>query len=82
MTNHLIPGLSQKDLATKINEKPQIVNDYEAGRYVLDLYLNDSLEFKIITFKWHPKQHYPGENGTRFGYQTSGQRDRTNIGAF
>lgn len=25
-------GLSQKDLATKINEKPQIVNDYEAGR--------------------------------------------------
>lgn len=27
-------GLSQKDLATKINEKPQIVNDYEAGRWV------------------------------------------------
>lgn len=26
-------GLSQKDLATKINEKQQIVNDYEAGRY-------------------------------------------------
>lgn len=25
-------GLSQKDLATKINEKPQIVNDYEASR--------------------------------------------------
>lgn len=25
-------GLSQKDLATKINEKPTIVNDYEAGR--------------------------------------------------
>ena len=25
-------GLSQKDLATKINEKQQIVNDYEAGR--------------------------------------------------
>ncbi|KAL1456103.1 hypothetical protein WDU94_000856 [Cyamophila willieti] len=25
-------GWSQKDLATKINEKPQIVNDYEAGR--------------------------------------------------
>lgn len=24
--------LSQKDLATKINEKPTIVNDYEAGR--------------------------------------------------
>jgi len=25
-------GLSQKDLATKINEKPQVVTDYEAGR--------------------------------------------------
>ncbi|XP_044732701.1 endothelial differentiation-related factor 1 homolog [Chrysoperla carnea] len=25
-------GMSQKDLATKINEKPQVVNDYEAGR--------------------------------------------------
>ncbi|KAL1130997.1 hypothetical protein AAG570_012236 [Ranatra chinensis] len=25
-------GMSQKDLATKINEKPQVINDYEAGR--------------------------------------------------
>lgn len=25
-------NMSQKDLATKINEKPQIINDYEAGR--------------------------------------------------
>lgn len=25
-------GWSQKDLATRISEKPQIVNDYEAGR--------------------------------------------------
>lgn len=24
--------MSQKDLATKICEKPQVVNDYEAGR--------------------------------------------------
>lgn len=27
-------GLTQKDLATKINEKPNVVNDYEAGRAV------------------------------------------------
>lgn len=25
-------GLSQKELATKINEKPQVITDYEAGR--------------------------------------------------
>jgi len=25
-------GLSQKDLATKINEKPQVVTEYESGR--------------------------------------------------
>jgi putative transcription factor len=27
-------GLSQKDLATRINEKPQIVNEYESGKAI------------------------------------------------
>jgi len=27
-------GMTQKDLATKINEKPQIVNEYEAGKAI------------------------------------------------
>jgi len=27
-------GMTQKDLATKINEKPQVVNDYEAARAI------------------------------------------------
>lgn len=26
--------LTQKDLATKVNEKPQVINDYEAGRAI------------------------------------------------
>lgn len=25
-------GMSQKELATKINEKPQVITDYEAGK--------------------------------------------------
>ncbi|XP_059485755.1 endothelial differentiation-related factor 1 [Neocloeon triangulifer] len=30
----LSKGWSQKELATKINEKPQVINDYEAGRAI------------------------------------------------
>lgn len=36
--------LTQKDLATKINEKPQIINDYEAGRAIPNQQLLGKLE--------------------------------------
>lgn len=36
--------LTQKDLATKVNEKPQVINDYEAGRAVPNQQLLGKLE--------------------------------------
>jgi len=29
-----VKGMTQKDLATKANEKVQVINDYEAGRAI------------------------------------------------
>merc|ERR1712002_91440 len=37
-------GWSQKDLATRINEKPQVVNDYEAARAVPNNQVMSKLE--------------------------------------
>lgn len=28
------PAMTQKDLATRVNEKPSVINDYESGRAV------------------------------------------------
>ncbi|XP_065842655.1 endothelial differentiation-related factor 1 homolog [Oscarella lobularis] len=36
--------LSQKELATKINEKPNVVNDYEAGRAIPNQQIMSKLE--------------------------------------
>lgn len=37
-------GLTQKELASKINEKPNVVNDYEAGRAVPNQQLLGKIE--------------------------------------
>lgn len=37
-------GWTQKELATKINEKPQVINDYEAGRAIPNQQIFGKLE--------------------------------------
>lgn len=37
-------NLTQKDLATRVNEKPQVINDYEAGRAVPNQQLLGKME--------------------------------------
>lgn len=37
-------GLTQKDLAQKVNEKPNVINDYEAGRAVPNQQLLGKIE--------------------------------------
>ncbi|PNF33097.1 Endothelial differentiation-related factor 1-like protein [Cryptotermes secundus] len=43
-------GWSQKELATKVNEKPQVINDYEAGRGIPNQVVIGKIE-KVIG-KW------------------------------
>jgi len=47
-------GLSQKDLATKINEKPQIVTEYEAGRGIPNQMVLGKIE-RVIGMKLRGK---------------------------
>lgn len=47
-------NLSQKDLATKINEKPQVITDYEAGRGIPNNVIIGKIE-KVIGIKLRGK---------------------------
>lgn len=47
-------SLTQKDLATKINEKPNVINDYEAGRAVPNQQLLGKIE-RVIGVKLRGK---------------------------
>lgn len=47
-------NLSQKDLATKINEKPQVITDYEAGRGIPNNVIIGKIE-KVIGLKLRGK---------------------------
>lgn len=47
-------GLSQKELATKINEKPQIITDYEAGRGIPNQMILAKIE-KVVGLKLRGK---------------------------
>jgi len=48
-------GLSQKDLATKINEKPQVINDYEAGRGIPNNIILGKME-RVLGMKLRGKE--------------------------
>merc|ERR1712189_152991 len=41
--------MTQKDLATKVNEKPQVINDYEAGRAIPNNQIMNKLERALGT---------------------------------
>jgi len=47
-------NLSQKDLATRINEKPQIITDYEAGRGIPNQMVLAKIE-KVVGIKLRGK---------------------------
>jgi len=46
--------LSQKELATRINEKPQVVNDYESGRAIPNQQIMAKLE-RVLAMKLRGK---------------------------
>jgi len=48
-------GMSQKDLATKICEKPQIIGDYEAGRGIPNQQVLGKIE-RVIGIKLRGKE--------------------------
>ncbi|XP_066922881.1 endothelial differentiation-related factor 1-like [Clytia hemisphaerica] len=54
-------GLTQKELATRINEKPQVINDYEAGRAIPNNQILSKVE-RIIGLKLRGK-----DKGKPFG---------------
>lgn len=47
----LAKGLTQKELATKINEKPQVVNEYEAGKAIPNQQIISKLERAVGMYK-------------------------------
>lgn len=47
-------NLTQKDLATKINEKPQVITDYEAGRGIPNNVIIGKIE-RVIGIKLRGK---------------------------
>ncbi|XP_068601810.1 endothelial differentiation-related factor 1 homolog [Brachionichthys hirsutus] len=47
-------GLTQKDLATKVNEKPQVIGDYECGRAIPNNQVMGKIE-RVIGLKLRGK---------------------------
>ncbi|KAF4518327.1 hypothetical protein B566_EDAN009115 [Ephemera danica] len=56
-------GWSQKELATKVNEKPQVINDYEAGRAIPNQIILGKIE-RVIGYlvSRKPRMKLRGQN--------------------
>lgn len=53
--NRQAKGMTQKDLATKINEKIQVINDYEAGRAIPNQVILSKIE-RVLGCKLRGKE--------------------------
>lgn len=51
-------NLSQNELATKINEKPQVITDYEAGRGIPNNVIMGKIE-RVLGIKLRGKDRHP-----------------------
>ena len=60
-------GMSQKDLATKINEKPQVIQQYEAGTAIPNGAIVQKLQKALgVTLKSKPKAKAKSKAAARY----------------
>uniref|UniRef100_A0A096NRQ8 Endothelial differentiation-related factor 1 n=1 Tax=Papio anubis TaxID=9555 RepID=A0A096NRQ8_PAPAN len=73
-------GLTQKDLATKINEKPQVIADYESGRAIPNNQVLGKIERAIVPvspccWPWFSEPEHSGPGPISMGPEASSAED-------
>jgi ribosome-binding protein aMBF1 (putative translation factor) len=78
MQARMAKGLTQKDLATAINEKPQVVGEYETGKAIPNPAIISKLERKLGVKLPRPgKSKAPPKTGTTKTGTTTGAKSGT-----